>query len=527
MGRENGIRYHHLMSSKAASRTLTVVTLIVSAACFASICLYLSAHRMMWADEFDAWNLLADPSWRHAFQSLKRGADGGPPLYYAIGRCIFAVTGLHPVVMRLYSALCFWLAAVLWAQMLRRYFTGVFAVAAVGLAFLCNPEFIDQIAQMRFYGQLLLAVAIAVYVALWLEDAQPRPLVCFAAAAAAGAFLVAAHPLGLIYSAAILFAQLFGRLPSRARVAAVAGTVLSWSALLITLPELRAGAETTNWLSMPRFSAVIHFYDNSPTLLPHRYLSVAINLTLLCLIVYAAICFLRRSRSDGLEQSSLRLLLFIAGLFMLMPIGFYILSHVYKPLFLGRYLMPYALGFATFVAAGIWQVTRNFPRRSSVILAFVLLASIALIVITTFRAQTLRPVSELDPLLQLEQSTSIPTVLQHDGIVRQAHFYAPSRANNLFYLMLMPKPGEHSTLDSIAEQGYEPYLVFDGPFFRQHRQFLYVEGAGWPKVYQEDIVGNPQWTSRQVTTVTILGRTYPVLKFTRVGAPSSALPGAH
>jgi hypothetical protein len=74
------------MASKANRRVLTIVALITSAAYFAFVRLYLSAHRMMWADEFDAWNILVDPSWRHAFASLNHGAGSGPPLFYAIGR---------------------------------------------------------------------------------------------------------------------------------------------------------------------------------------------------------------------------------------------------------------------------------------------------------------------------------------------------------------------------------------------------------------------------------------------------------
>lgn len=90
--------------SSSARRMFSIAVLIASAGYIAFVSLYLSAHRMMWADELNAWNLLADPSWRHAFHSLNGGADSGTPLFYVIGRCLLAITGPHPVVMRFCSA---------------------------------------------------------------------------------------------------------------------------------------------------------------------------------------------------------------------------------------------------------------------------------------------------------------------------------------------------------------------------------------------------------------------------------------
>ena len=508
------------MSSKATARAFMIVALIASAAYFAFVCLYLSAHRMMWADEFDAWNILADPSWRHAFASLNNGADSGPPFYYAVGRCILAVAGLHPVAVRLYSALCLWLAAVVWVQILRRYFTSVVAIFAVALAFVCNPEILDQSAQIRFYGEMVLAVAVAVRIALWLEEARPSAWIWFAVNLLAGLFLVASHPLGLVYGAAIAFAQLCTKAPARNRIAAVAGTVLSWSELIIFYQPVKLADKMSTWLSMPDAAAVVHYYDNHPLLFAHyRYVSVALNLVLLCLAAYACYWFIRNQRWRSTQPDGLVLLFYIAVLLMLMPIGFAIMSHLHKPMFLGRYLLPYCLGLVTLAAAGAWQLAQRLDKRS--LRKFALPLSVALVAFAyvTFMDQYRDPSSNLDSVLQLSQS--MPTVIQDDAIVRQAHFYAPEKANNLIYVMLTPKPGQYATLYSIAQQGYEPALVFDEPFFRQHRKFLYVDGPWQPMVFNADLRDNPQWTSEKVTTVTIRGITYPVLEFTRTDNPTS------
>ncbi|HEY5382820.1 MAG TPA: hypothetical protein VIJ65_11250 [Acidobacteriaceae bacterium] len=514
------------MPPRAASRTFRLLLLLASAAYFAFLCIHLSNHRMMWADEFDAWNLLADPSWHHAFASLNNGADSGPPLYYFLGRCLMAVTGLHPVAMRLYSAFCFWLAAVVWVHILRRYFGSLLAVAAVVLAFLCNPELVDQIAQVRFYGELVLAATLAVRIALWLEEKRPSARLCFAAAALAGLLLVASHPLGLLYSAAIVFAQMFTSAPKRKRAAVLAGTVLSWAYLLIFFLPVKHAAETDTWLSMPNAAAVLHFYDNHPLLFLHgRYVSVVLNLVLLCLAVYACVWFLRSRRWKSTQPNSFALLFYIAALLLLMPIAFAVLSHLYKPLFLGRYLLPYCLGLLTLAAAGTWLLAQPILERSPRRFAVLLFAPLALLVFLACKQQALNPASNLAPVLQLAQST--PVVIQDDGLIRQAHFYAPAQAENLFYIMLEPKHGERSTLYSIAQQGYEPYLVYDAPFFKQHPQFLYVDGPWQPRFFNEDLRGNPHWNFENAGAVTIRGVTYPVLRVTHVDSAAPAATRAH
>lgn len=514
------IRYDWTMPSKANGRAITIVALIASAAYFAFVCVYLSAHRMMWADEFDAWNILADRSWRHAFASLNNGADSGPPFFYAIGRCLLVIAGLHPVVMRLYSAACFWLAAVVWVQILRRYFTGFISVVAVGFVFVCNLEVLDQMAQVRFYGELVLATALAIRIVLWLEEKQPLPWVWFVASALGGLFLVAAHPLGLIYSAAIVFAQLCTKAPARKRVSALGGTVLSWGYLLVFFQPLKHAAETGYWLTAPNAAAVLHFYDNHPVLfVDYRYVGVVLNLLLVCLSIYACFWFVRNRKWEAVQPNAFALLFYISVLLLLMPIGFGIVSNLYKPIFLGRYLLPYCLGLSSLTAAGMWLVAQRFDERVLRKWAVPLFAALIAVAFVTLSEQYRDPQPNLESVLALSQS--MPTVIQDDGIVRQAHFYAPARAMNLYYVMLTPKPGQHGTLATIVQQGYEPALVFDEPFFKTHRKFLYVDGPWQPIVFDTDLRGNPQWNSEKVGTVTIRGATYPVLEFTRIDDPAS------
>lgn len=496
-----------------SSRAPYLIALIVSLACFVAICIWLSSHRMMWDDEFDAWHLIADPSWRHALASRNLGADGGPPLYYAIGRMIVAITGLHPLALRLYSTLCFWLAAVVWTLILKRHFGGVIAIAASAFAFLCNSEFIDQMVQVRFYGQLMLAFTITVWVAMYIEENRPDARRSFIFSFLAGAFLVTSHPLGVVYSAALSFAQLFGKSSRRIRVSAIAGSVLSWATLLISFRALRSGSAAFTWLGRPTLAGLMHLYNNHPLLFAReRYLSVSLNVAGMCLILYVCLWFFR-NRSNKLP-SGLWLLFCISVVLMLIPVGFFIGSLLYKPMFLSRYMLPYNLGYTTLVAAGVWLVARRFIASSPV--ASATLAAIPLLVIAwvSITDQRLAPVSSLEPILKLAQST--PVVFQYDTEVLQAHFYTPSRAKNLFYIMLPLKPGESSTLESIAQQGYEPELVFDQPFLEQHREFLYVDSPLQPLFFERDLRGNPHWAVQPAGSVDAAGIMLRVFRYTKI-----------
>jgi hypothetical protein len=477
--------------------------------------MWLSAHRMMWDDEFDAWHLIADPSWSHAFASWNLGADGGPVLYYAIGRVIVKVAGLHPLALRLYSAVCFWLAAILWIHILKRQFGGGIAVGAAAFAFFCNPEFIDQMAQVRFYGQLVLAFAFAAWVALYLEEKRPTTGRCLIFSALAGVILVVSHPLGIVYSANIVAAQMLGRAPLRNRIAAATGTVLSWSALLIFLRGIRAGAQTTNWLQMPTFMGLIHFYNNHPLLFAReRYGSVLLNIGILCLIAYAGVWFLRHRESAQLRHGSLWLLFCISVALMLTPVEFFIVSHLYKPLFLSRYLLPYTLGFAALAAAGAWLVAQRLSKKTSRALAILAGAAIAGSAAVTIRDMPRSPVSDLETLLRLAQSE--PVVFQYDTEVLQAHFYTPDRAGNVFYILFPQRPGERDTLSAIAAQGYEPELVLDRKFLERHNEFLYLDTPLQPQFFDRDLKGNPNWRSEYVGTVNAGGPILRVFRYTRV-----------
>ncbi len=119
----------------------------------------------MWADEFLGWNLITDPSWSHMYGSWSQGADSGGIMFYVLGRCIVRLAGDHPAALRLFSAASLWAAGVIWFQMLKRLFSTSSALVAVLLVWFGSPLYVDHLAQVRFYGLLVLGTAIAVFAA--------------------------------------------------------------------------------------------------------------------------------------------------------------------------------------------------------------------------------------------------------------------------------------------------------------------------------------------------------------------------
>jgi hypothetical protein len=258
----------------------------------------------------------------------------------------------------------------------------------------------------------------------------------------------------------------------------------------------------------------MHFYNNHPLLFVRdRYLSVALDIAGLCLIVYTCLWFLRNRNNPNLA-SGLWLLFCISVVLMLVPIGFFAVSRLYKPLFLPRYMLPYTLGYATLASAGAWLFARRLLARSPIVSAALIAVPLLVLACVAVTEQALDPLSNLEPLLKLAQST--PVVFQYDTEVLQAHYYTPSRSRNLFYVMLPMKPGERSTLESIAQQGYEPELVFDQSFLKQHREFLYVDSPLQPLFFDKDLRGNPHWAVEPAGSVDASGTTLRVFRYTRL-----------
>lgn len=494
-------------------RPVAAASLLLSAAYCIVLSVWLSNHRLMWGDEFIGWFLITDPSWRHALQSWNQAADSGGPLFYVIGRALVAVAGPHPLVLRLYSAGCLWVAAVLWFDLLRRKFSAAPALFACGLVWLCDWWYVYFLGEVRFYGQLVLAVAIAAVVMVWVEDRRPRPAGCFLLLFGAGSLLVTSHMLGIVYGAFFVAALTVSRLPWRNRVAATGGMVGSWSLILLFRTALKAGAAAYLWVAMPMRVDLLRFHLHTPVYTAaHPAVSLLANVLVGALVLGGVVLAFRGRGEQPGEDAGRRLLLILCGLLLLLPAGMFVLSHLYKPVWVGRYMMPYDLGLAGCFCGALWTLGRQprFPQLRWQKSALAAVSCAALLVLHGFnlRQQPLLPRSNIAPYLS--QNATLPLVLQDPDLFLQSRYYGGASGARVYFVL--PKLA-YSTFDAVLRRGYQPGLSYDSDFFAAHPVFLYLD---IPKAhdyfFEREHALHPEWLIQQVGSLPYYGAATPLLK---------------
>lgn len=171
-------------------------------------CAIASPKKELWVDECYALQIVADPSTSHMLTAVGSAVDGGFPPYYVVAHCITLCTGSSVLVLRMVSAVC--VAAgllIVAASVARAYSSGGGSVALVA-AVIGSPLIREQAMEIRFYGFYFLAAAAVAGVHSRIADrtlarASTRAAITIFAA---HALLVAAHPFGIVYSAAALAA---------------------------------------------------------------------------------------------------------------------------------------------------------------------------------------------------------------------------------------------------------------------------------------------------------------------------------
>jgi hypothetical protein len=485
--------------------------LLLSATYIALLCIYFSNRRLMWGDEFIGWFLITDPSWRHALGSWNQAADSGGPLFYLIGRSLVFVGGPHPVVLRLFSAGCLWLSSALWFDLLRRKFSPAPALLSCALIWLCDYWYLYYLGEVRFYGQLVLAVTIAAVAMVWIEDRKPRPAICFAAMFVAGSLLIGSHMLGVVYGACFVTALTLSRLPWRKRVGAIGGTVGSWSLILLFRTALKMGADAYTWVSMPHVSDLVRFHLHTPVYLESiSTLSTVINLLLGAIVLTGAVLAFRKQATAPAVDPGRRLLLIFSGVLLLLPTGFFVVSHLYKPIWVGRYMMPYDLGLAGCLCGALWII--GLQPWSSWMVRKPMFAAACIVVlilhVCSVRQQPSMPRSDIEPYLS--SNTSLPLVLQDPDLFMQARWYGGNEGSQVYFVL--PQL-EYTTFDAVLKRGYQPGLAYDKDFFPAHPVFLYLD---IPKAhayfFEREQAMHPAWHVTHAGSLLYYGAVTPLLK---------------
>lgn len=308
-----------------------------------------SRGRVFWEDEMLGWMLLTD-TWRHMVHAWNLGADGGGFSFYILGRGWFAVFGGSRLAFRLFSSACFGLAFVtLWATLRRRYPTGIVAFAAVNTFFFSLP-FTQHLLEGRFYGLLVLATALAFWLALKLDDTpDPVPKYLYWLAFAIHGLLTTSHLLGLVYSAFLLAASvILDRMRRRRRIGLYLSMAAAWLLLVPEKTSILAAQRVGKphfWTRPPKFSDLLGVYSG----FSHEILFVLLALTAVSTVVLV--------RSPAGPAASLRQAyqqrrsVYVTTVcLLLVPCAFLLEGLVSTWLFNERYLQPVTLAIAFLTA---------------------------------------------------------------------------------------------------------------------------------------------------------------------------------
>ncbi len=152
--------------------------------------------------------IVSDPNISHSVDAVRHGVDTNPPVYHLILRLVWmAVHPLAPdasasIVLRAFSMACVWLALVGVYNLLRGGFTWRPSLLGV-LAVWAHPVVVEQSANARFYGPLLLAtVLVALSLALRGNSILRGVIVALAAI-----FLCTLHYFGILMLGSLVLAM--------------------------------------------------------------------------------------------------------------------------------------------------------------------------------------------------------------------------------------------------------------------------------------------------------------------------------
>lgn len=296
--------------------------------------------RIFWEDEMLGWMLLTDPSWHHMVTAWKMGADGGGFSFYVLGCAWLHLFGPSEVSFRLFSATGFGLGFVLmWATM-RRFYDRWLVAFAMFNTYFCSQPLVLHMVEGRFYGLMVFALALTVWLAVKLQDYNRRPPAGFYfAVLLTHALLVTSHILGVTYSFFVLAAMFaMDRLTHRWRPGLYATVGVTWLLLLPEREAIHASAQVGKpwfWTTQP---TPIHLLGPFTGYSPE----IGVVMALLALAIAATLVFGQESwRTRALDgwQTRRPIYVFIAS-FLLLAIAYLLEGYVGPVLFISRYLMP-------------------------------------------------------------------------------------------------------------------------------------------------------------------------------------------
>jgi hypothetical protein len=339
----------------------TVYWLVPSVLLLIAVPLYCARGRIFWEDEMLGFLLLRDPSFHHMVTAWLQGADGGGFSFYLTGRLWFDLFGSSVRSFRMYTEACFAAAFIVsWMTMRRFYAAAVVTWASLSI-WLVSPVLVQHLAEGRFYGLFMAAVALAIYMCILANERCEISLPLYLGVFLANALLTTSHLLGIVYSFCVVASMVWlDQSQGRLRPKLYAAAMGSWLLLIPSLPAIRASGKVGKpffWTTQPDWVTFVSNYTGFTL-----KLGVPICLLLVAILIVLAS---RKSLLTTMQTAYRRRRpIYVVGLLLfLVPVVFYV-EGIYGPsLCISRYLQPVALATVYLTAELITIALSIIPAR--------------------------------------------------------------------------------------------------------------------------------------------------------------------
>lgn len=340
---------------------LSVVPIILLIFVLTLSAVMISPKKPFWNDElYSYYPIAADfGTLMTAFQDQ---INNTPFVYLGLGWVWANVFGTSILSFRLFSSAAISASALItWLFLRRNFGCWPAAFGCLGV-YATSAELLHQNVEARMYGLLVAVVALGVllYDRLTFELKPSRRLILVNAFV--HILIVHTHLFGLFYSGAIALAfvvtdVLQGESKIRnlivRRRATYASILVAWFSFVLYLPAFLVQADAGkpySWLPAPTLSDLLALLSQSGAVFvqPAVFLLVALLATVLSILPGSA--------SGTKPSKDPRHLICLSLILVTLPIAIWVYSRLLRPIFVDRYMLPSAIGWAIVLAAAAWYL---------------------------------------------------------------------------------------------------------------------------------------------------------------------------
>lgn len=343
---------------------------LADAACLAALTIILltlsylrSRHRMFWSDEIMGVLVLRQPGWHALLHAWYAGLDSSGLWFYVFAKPWLAIFGCSEVSLREFSATGIAASAIVLWITARRFYSLVPVAASIFFVYAAMMSLRWQLVNGRTYGVLMLASSLVLYLIVrGDQDDQRRPTPLFLLATlGAYALLAGSHILGILYVGMFLAIQLtLDSMRRRPRLLLYLSALLpALAVVLFSLPNLRSTAalgKPTYWTLRPTLAQLL----TSSQVFGGRRLGLVIALLLILLLLASRL----RARPAATRNPVYVVLLGFAAF----DLFFFVYSQIATPLYVDRYLVPFALAAVLLISELLAQLQAWLPTAGRVAL---------------------------------------------------------------------------------------------------------------------------------------------------------------